>query len=158
AALTLLGGAGSAAHADPIIGDEGIALLLRELYPGTAAQSIAGLEPDLLGEGMVWRVLSNEGVGAGPYLDRVFERAEPQAGRQGFAVLGRLSEDHSAAPPQPKGRGRHGWQGGGAAQSSVVSRESTVRRIAGWSRLRSYSRPCCRTLSKLCRCWRWDGG
>src|SRR5215468_2510588 len=55
-----------------------------------------------------------------PHEDQLHESLRP------------TSRTHSAAPPQPKGRGRHGWQGaGGAAQSSVVSRESTVRRIAG---------------------------
>src|SRR5262249_36120085 len=61
------------------------------------AQYIAGLEPDLLGEAMVWRVLSKDGSSAGPYFDRVFERAERHAVRTGFAVLGRLSEDHKEA-------------------------------------------------------------
>src|SRR5262249_43624703 len=95
--LTLLGGAGSVAEAHPIIGDEGMALLLHDLYPGTGAQYVGGLEPDLLGEAMVWRVLSKAGSSAGPYLDRVFEHAEQRAVRTGFEVLGRLSEDHKEA-------------------------------------------------------------
>ena len=58
---------------------------------------LGGLEPDLLGEAMVWRALSQEGAAAGPWLDRVFEGADPQAIRTGFTVLGRLSEDHEEA-------------------------------------------------------------
>ena len=68
---------------------------------GAAGQRyIGGLEPDLLGEAMVWRVLdpsSQEAADAGPYLDRVFEGADAQAIRTGFTVLGRLSEDHAEA-------------------------------------------------------------
>ncbi len=98
AALTLEGGARDEAEAETIAGDEDMALLLRDLYPGRAGQRyIGGLEPDLLGEAMVWRALSQEGTAAGPWLDRVFEGAEPQAVRTGFTVLGRLSEDHEQA-------------------------------------------------------------
>ena len=74
-----------------------MARLLRDLYPGNAPQHVNGLEPDLLGEAMVGRVLSKEGPGAGAYLDRVFEGATDQAIRTGFAVLGRLSENNKKA-------------------------------------------------------------
>ncbi len=95
AELTLKGGARDKAEAEHMVGDEDLATLLRDLYPGRAGQRyLGGLEPDLLGEAMVWRALSQEGAGAGPYLDRVFEGADAQAVRTGFTVLGRLSEDH----------------------------------------------------------------
>ena len=98
AELTLKGGVRDKAEAAQIVGDEDMAVLLRDLYPGRAGQRyVGGLEPDLLGEAMVWRALSQEGAAAGPYLDRVFEGAEPQGVRTGFTVLGRLSEDHEEA-------------------------------------------------------------
>ncbi len=98
AAITLTGGAASKTEARKIVElisgepNKKMALLLRDIYPGTAPQYVVGLEPDLLGEAMVWRVLSKEGASAGAYLDRVFEGATEQALRNGFAVLGRLSE------------------------------------------------------------------
>jgi tetratricopeptide (TPR) repeat protein len=97
AALTLIGGAGSAADAHALVDDEELELLLHDLYPGNATQYMSGLEPDLLGQAMVWRVLSKEGAGAGSYLDRVFDGVTDKAIRTGFGVLGRLSEDHKEA-------------------------------------------------------------
>jgi hypothetical protein len=59
AALTLKGGAHDKAEAEDIIGDEDMTILLRDLYPGRTGQRyIGGLEPDLLGETMVWRALT----------------------------------------------------------------------------------------------------
>ena len=103
AALTLVGGVGSAAEARAMVElncgapDKKMALLLGDLYPGGAARHVSGLEPDLLGEAMVWRVLDKEGSDVGAYLDRVFDGATDQALRTGFAVLGRLSEDRKEA-------------------------------------------------------------
>ncbi|MFT3769331.1 MAG: tetratricopeptide repeat protein [Minicystis sp.] len=103
AAMTLVGGIGSATEARAMVGlicgapDRRTLQLLRDLYPGGPTQYASGLEPDLVGEAMVWRVLSMDGADAGPYLDRVFEGATDQALRTGFAVLGRLSEDHKEA-------------------------------------------------------------
>jgi nucleoside phosphorylase len=94
AALTLTGGAASMAGLISAGVDKRMALLLRDLYPGRPPKQISGLEPDLLGEAMVLRALRGEGAGAGPYLDRVFDGADGEAIRTGFAVLGRLSEDH----------------------------------------------------------------
>ena len=98
AELALKGGARDKAEAEHIVGDDDMATLLRDLYPGRAGQRyLAGLEPDLLGEAMVWRALSQESDAAGPWLDRVFEGADAQAIRTGFTVLGRLSEEHEEA-------------------------------------------------------------
>jgi nucleoside phosphorylase/tetratricopeptide (TPR) repeat protein len=98
AALTLKGGARDKAEAEHIVGDEDMVTLLRDLYPGRVGQRyVGGLEPDLLGEALVWRALSQDAAAAGPYLDRVFEGADSQAVRTGFTVLGRLSEVHEEA-------------------------------------------------------------
>jgi nucleoside phosphorylase/tetratricopeptide (TPR) repeat protein len=98
AALTLKGGVHNKAQAEALTRDEDMVVLLRDLYPGSPGQRyIGGLEPDLLGEAMVWRTLRKEGEDAGPYLDRVFEGADTQAIRTGFTVLGRLSVDREAA-------------------------------------------------------------
>ncbi len=94
AALTLRGGA-SEAETAALAGDERTTLLLRDLYPGRDGKHAGGLEPDLLGEAMVWRVLCGEG--AGPWLDRVLDGAGAEAVRTAFTVLGRLSEDRPGA-------------------------------------------------------------
>jgi tetratricopeptide (TPR) repeat protein/nucleoside phosphorylase len=103
AAVTLTGGVGSAAEVLAVVElicgapDKKMVQLLHDLYPGSTAHYVSGLEPDLLGEVLVWRVLSKEGNGAGSYLDLVFEGATDRAIRTGFSVLGRLSEDHKEA-------------------------------------------------------------
>ncbi len=96
AELTLKGGA-SGAEAEALAGDEAMGMLLRDLYPGREPGYVGGLEPDLLGEAMVWRALRGEGAGAGAYLDRVFDGADEAVVRTGFTVLGRLSEDRDEA-------------------------------------------------------------
>lgn len=95
AGLTLRGGVSR--YEDTVLDDEELNLLLRDLYPGRAPKVIGGLEPDLLGEAMVWRALSGEGAGAGPYLDKLFDGADSETIRTGFTVLGRLSENHKEA-------------------------------------------------------------
>jgi CHAT domain len=103
AALTLKGGAASKAEAGALVKlitggpDKKMVQLLHDLYPGRDLMYVAGLEPDLLGEAMVWRVLNGEKTGAGAYLDQVFEGVDIAAIRTGFTVLGRLSEDHKEA-------------------------------------------------------------
>jgi nucleoside phosphorylase len=108
AALTLVGGAPDRPAAKKIVTqatgapDDKLTLFLHTLYPGnqrTAGKTVyaGGLEPDLLGEAMVLRTLTKEQTEAGPYLDRVFEGADPGALRTGFEVLGRLSGDHPKA-------------------------------------------------------------
>jgi tetratricopeptide (TPR) repeat protein/nucleoside phosphorylase len=97
AGLTLLGGVSSASELHALVEDEEMELLLRDLYPGGGAAYVSGLEPDLLGEAMVWRALSKEGAGAEAYLDRVFQGATEKGLRTGFAVLGRMSEERKEA-------------------------------------------------------------
>jgi nucleoside phosphorylase len=97
AGLTLIGGVGSEGEAGALVDDEDMVVLLHDFYPGRDGQHVGALEPGLLGEAMVWRALSREGVGAEPYLNRVFEGADGRAIRTGFAVLGRLSEEHEEA-------------------------------------------------------------
>ena len=103
AAITLTGGVGSAAEARKMVElvsgvpDQEMVQAAARSLSWRAPQYVSGLEPDLLGEAMVWRVLNKASAGAGPYLDRVFEGATAQVIRTGFAVLGRLSEDHEEA-------------------------------------------------------------
>ncbi len=87
AALTLTGGVGSAADAHALVHllcggpNKKMVMLLRDLYAGRAGQRyIGGLEPDLLGEAMVWRALSQEAAATGPFLDRVW--VQIQSGRE----------------------------------------------------------------------------
>lgn len=107
-ALTLTGGASGEEQALALVArfcgvrDEEIALLLRDVYPGSGANGVeyvSGLEPDVLGEAMVWRTLVGLKGEAGVYLDEVFEGAEERALRTGFEVLGRLSAMEARRQP-----------------------------------------------------------
>ena len=147
-------------------------LLLRELYPGRPPKYVGGLEPDLLGEAVVWRALSKEGADAGTYLDRVFDRASPEAIRTGFTVLGRLSEAHAEAA---------GWIArvlghdvAGRAMEALAAAKTVGERTAyaalgmelaralkehGTIELGAAARAgCCRTRIERCRCARLDCG
>ena len=101
-AITLRGGASDEPEAEELIErisgarDPDLVMVLRDLYPGGAA-FLAGLEPDLLGEAMVHRTLSEEGKSAVTLLDRAFETADDRAIKSGFEVLGRISGDHREA-------------------------------------------------------------
>ena len=111
AGLTLSGGALSEEGAKALLRsvnnalDERLLALLRDLYPGRREGALdhlflSGLEPDLLGEAMVWRALCivrERGDAVEVFLDRVFEGATERALVTGFEVLGRLSADHSDA-------------------------------------------------------------
>ncbi|HEX2573143.1 MAG TPA: TIR domain-containing protein, partial [Polyangia bacterium] len=101
AALTLLGGVRDRgqlrALVRRVIGveDEELQLLLRDLYPGgREGRYVSGLEPDLLGEVLVHRVLEllQQAGEASGYLAAVFDGAGEQEVEMGFVVLGRLSE------------------------------------------------------------------
>jgi hypothetical protein len=79
AALTLRGGAADEAEAAALVErvgeapDEALALFLRDLYRGGAVERaayLACLEPDILGEAMVYRALKLEGTGVATLLDR----------------------------------------------------------------------------------------
>ncbi|WNG34257.1 tetratricopeptide repeat protein [Archangium violaceum] len=102
AALTLKGGATDEAEAKQTLqaarGPEGCAFLavLRRLYPGSEGKEgrtsyLSGLEPDLLGEGLVERVFARHEEGR-DFLEHVFEGADEDAVKNGFRVLGRLSQ------------------------------------------------------------------
>ncbi|MGD8450188.1 MAG: tetratricopeptide repeat protein [Phycisphaerae bacterium] len=101
AALTLRGGAATPDEAEAINrsakgpSQKGWVRFLESLYPGRpddrgTARYIAGLEPDLLGEELVARVLAD--VHTPPtYLADVCADSKPPALHQAFVVLGRLS-------------------------------------------------------------------
>ncbi len=106
-ALTLTGGASSRATCTTLLEragvepDRDLIEFLADLYPARRTNTrhgyIAGLEPDLLGEAMVWRTLSRipqEGDSPDDFLNGVFDGVTNDRVRTGFEVLGRLSEDH----------------------------------------------------------------
>jgi len=102
AAITLRGGSRtetaleSLVHSlqlDSILGD--VAPLLRRLYPSSTLH-VAPVEPDILGEGLVFRALSAK-EDTNKYLSQIFEDKEESALSTAFALLGRLSADKSAA-------------------------------------------------------------
>lgn len=106
--LMLSGGASSEARARGLLhavngaAEERLLKLLGDLYPGWGEGPLGpvflgGLEPDLLGEGMVWRTLCfsrGRGDSVESFLDRVFEGGDERALATGFGVLGCLSEAH----------------------------------------------------------------
>ncbi|MBN2023636.1 MAG: tetratricopeptide repeat protein [Pirellulales bacterium] len=76
---------------------------LRWLYPGRGGPQsqdafVAPLEPDLLGQALVARALSDRATRE-DYLDRVFDDADAPSTTNGFLVLGRLAEDRPEARP-----------------------------------------------------------
>jgi len=107
AALTLQGGVASREAAEdlnrriegPAARYKHLVPFLRSLYPGRGQAShdryVGGLEPDLLGEALVWSVLTDP-----ENTERVFAGASESALSNGFVVLGRISlEDPSVASP-----------------------------------------------------------
>lgn len=101
AAFTLRGGAATSEQAQAINEHASGARhsqwvrFLESLYPGRpteagAARYLAALEPDLLGEQLVARVLADTHTAASYLLD-VFTDNDPEALRQAFVVLGRIS-------------------------------------------------------------------
>jgi len=101
AALTLRGGAPTVADAKAINeratgpSHEHWVRFLESLYPGRSteegvARCIAALEPDLLGEQLIARVLADTHTPAS-FLSDVFNDNDPEALRQAFVVLGRIS-------------------------------------------------------------------
>jgi tetratricopeptide (TPR) repeat protein len=112
AAVTLQGGVPSRNAAEelnrrvegPAPSYEHLVAFLRSLYPGRgqAAQSryLAGLEPDLLGEALVWSVLTDPENQPQTFLEQVFTGADEAALGNGFVVLGRISlQDPTVAAP-----------------------------------------------------------
>jgi len=102
AAITLRGGAVTkksvevlvcSLQLDVVLGD--VAPLLRRLYPSVTLH-IAPVEPDILGEGLVFRTLSAK-EDTNKYLSQIFKDNEESAVSTAFALLGRLSADKSAA-------------------------------------------------------------
>jgi tetratricopeptide (TPR) repeat protein len=77
---------------------------LRRLYPGrgraTQDRYLSGLEPDLLGETLVWSVLTDPENTPETFLEQVFTGADETAIGNGFVVLGRISlQDPTVATP-----------------------------------------------------------
>ena len=97
AGLTLRGGGSKLEARELVGGDAPMIVLLRDLYPSHVGKYISGLEPDLLGEAMVVRALTDPGTEAALFLDRVFKDASSEVLRTGFTVLGRISEHHDEA-------------------------------------------------------------
>jgi tetratricopeptide (TPR) repeat protein len=104
-ALTLRGGASDRLATDALVEsvlgrpDANLAYLLRDLYPGAAPRHVGALEPDLLGEALVLRVLAREGGAAAELLRRALHGADEQAVETAFTVLGRISAGHPEARP-----------------------------------------------------------
>ncbi|HRI71941.1 MAG TPA: tetratricopeptide repeat protein, partial [Polyangium sp.] len=104
AAMTLCGGMASQHAGELLLGrisprfDDELLAFLRRLYPGLKGTFTTGLEPDLLGDGMVWRTMTRmreQGDLPALFLDQVF-RGEPEGALvAGFTVLGRLSVEHA---------------------------------------------------------------
>lgn len=96
AAITLRGGARNAEEAQAIatradgpVGD--FVRVLRDLYPSQGSGSyLGGLEPDLLGETLVARVLADAQTPTN-YLKALFADADQDALRTGFTMLGRIA-------------------------------------------------------------------
>lgn len=104
AAVTLRGGAPTREEAEGITEKVGgprqsqFVDFLRRLYPGSDRPEatdcyVSALEPDLIGETVVLRVLKDMDTPR-DYLDRVFDGAPRAAMRQGFIVLGRVALGH----------------------------------------------------------------
>jgi len=102
AAITLRGGSRTetalenlvrSLQLDVVLGD--VAPLLRRLYPSVTLH-IAPVEPDILGEGLVFRALSSK-VDTNKYLIPIFADKEESALSTAFALLGRLSADKAQA-------------------------------------------------------------
>lgn len=99
AALTLRGGISSQAEAltlhQRIQGpDPSFFSVLEELYPAPHPDLyLRGLEPDLLGETLVFQVLQTHKTPES-YLEQVFAEADATTLQHGFVVLGRISTHH----------------------------------------------------------------
>jgi tetratricopeptide (TPR) repeat protein len=107
AAFTLIGGEPAKVKAESLINriegqvDKRMLTVLHNLYVGAAQSTgrpgyIGALEPDLLGEAMVFRTLCREDDGAEALLTHVFEGCHEDAIENGFVVLARLSIKHEA--------------------------------------------------------------
>jgi len=98
AAVTLLGGT-SLENVERLVAtlngpqEEGFAASLVQVY--TAPYGIGPLEPDLLGEALIAKVLSRSGTRA-DYLEHVFAGASPESLRLGFLLLSLVVTRHDA--------------------------------------------------------------
>ncbi len=101
AALTLRGGTSNPEETQALLQGvdgprhEDFLPLLRRLYPGTGQKGthrayMRGLEPDLLGERLVAKILSDVET-PGDVLERVFRGSSEAALQSGFEVLGRIA-------------------------------------------------------------------
>jgi len=101
AGTTLLGGLASRGAVESLLGRirgpdlPAVSLFLHWLYPGHAdtgrqAAWVSGLEPDLLGEALVARVLADRDTPQ-DYLEQIFGDGGQAALRNGFVVLGRIA-------------------------------------------------------------------
>ncbi len=106
AAMTLSGGIASKEAGKALLRrlhenvDPRLLAFLHRLYPGTESTYTSPLEPDLLGEGLVWRTmgfLQRRGDSPTAFLDKVFKDESDRAFETGFGLLGRLSVDHENA-------------------------------------------------------------
>ncbi|MCB9764574.1 MAG: tetratricopeptide repeat protein [Alphaproteobacteria bacterium] len=97
AAVTLWGGVERKDAADTLLSEVAptwstkVGQVLRGVHPGEGW--LGALEPDLLGEGLVVRVLSDSMTPSG-FLDRVLQGADEAALVQAFTVLGRVELEH----------------------------------------------------------------
>ncbi|MCB9764572.1 MAG: tetratricopeptide repeat protein [Alphaproteobacteria bacterium] len=97
AAVTLWGGVEREDAAEALLSEvaptwsKKVGQVLRGVHPGEGW--LGALEPDLLGEGLVVRVLSDPMTPSG-FLDKVMQRADGAALVQAFTVLGRVELEH----------------------------------------------------------------
>jgi len=96
-AITLRGGVGDKPQAKLVVGRfthehaMRIVRLARELYPHSGDGWIGGLEPDLLGEALVRRLLVDRRVWP-RWIDDAMGDADPQDWEHAFTVLGRVED------------------------------------------------------------------
>jgi nucleoside phosphorylase/tetratricopeptide (TPR) repeat protein len=104
-AFTLIGGERTRAQARDLLNrlegqvDESMLSLLHDLYPGASQSSgqqryVGPLEPDLLGEAMVFRTLHKEDDGADALLHHIFLGRAEDVIQNGLIVLARVSINH----------------------------------------------------------------
>ena len=112
--------------------------ILRQLYPGSA-KYVASLQPDILSEGLIGRVLPSF-EDADDLLAKIFEDNDERALEVGFALLGRMSAENSEAADWilsllKRGVGERAMLAVNAALAMVSDKDSDTRERAVHSRL-----------------------
>jgi len=159
-AITLRGGSPSKTSTDQLIGQHlqlgpllaETSFLLHRLYPGFK-MDVAPLEPDVLGEAMVFRVLKAT-PNQGDYLTKVFADNSGVALQAAFLLLGRLSAEKEPARSWIEtllgqdGRGR-ALMAFRTVLSMATSEEEDTRNRATFTRLGNALASCLRAEGTL---------